>query len=252
MYNFQLQEEMLDISLALLEERGITDPSALGGGTALSAYYWQHRFSTDIDIFIYSDRANVLNKIDPRKTSPDIKARLSKINYTDDLKKHPIYTELAIDDDSKMQFFTVKGFTSTPHSKVTLWGKTILIESIEEIIAKKIFYRCGDANSRDLFDIAVAIHKDPTILMSINVEKEKIEILMNSVGTISENEDLMNTYREDIGMISPAAEYIDIAENAIIYLEKFLSNYLGGLDINIQDMDQYCEELKRHSYSVDN
>lgn len=243
---------MLDISLALLGERGITEPSALGGGTALSAYYWQHRFSTDIDIFIYSDRVNVLNEIDPRKTSSYIKARLSQINYIDDLKKHPIYTELATDDDSKIQFFTVKGFTSTPHSKVTLWGKTILIESIEEIIAKKVFYRCGDANSRDLFDIAVAIHKDPTILMSINVEKEKIEILMNSVGIISEDEDLMNTYRADIRMMSPAAEYLDIAENAIIYLEKFLSNYLGGLDTNIQDMDEYCVELKRYSYSVDN
>lgn len=54
MYDFQLQEEMLDISLELLRDVGIDAPSALGGGTALSAYYWQHRFSTDIDIFIYS------------------------------------------------------------------------------------------------------------------------------------------------------------------------------------------------------
>lgn len=243
---------MLDISLALLRERGITDPSALGGGTALSAYYWQHRFSTDIDIFIYSGRVNVLTKIDPRKTSPSIKARLAKINYMNNLKKHPIYTELAIDDDSKMQFFTVKGFTSTPYSEVTLWGKTILIESIEEIIAKKVFYRCGDANSRDIFDIAIAIYKDPTILMKINVKKEKIEILMNSVKTISEDEDLVNTYTNDIRMMSPSEEYMDIAENAIIYLENFLPSYLGGLDLNIQDMDEYCEELRIFSYSVEN
>ena len=239
---------MLDISLALLGERGITDPSALGGGTALSAYYWQHRFSTDIDIFIYSNTANILNKIDPRKTSPGIKARLAKINYTDELKKHPIYTELAIDDDSKMQFFTVKGFTSAPYSKVTLWGKTILIESIEEIIAKKVYYRCGDANSRDLFDIAVAIHKNPTVLMSINVKKEKIEILMNSVSTILTDKELMDTYKEEVGMMSPAEEYTDIATNAIIYLEEFLSGYLGGLEMNIQTMEEYCEELKEHSY----
>lgn len=75
---------------------------------------------------------------------------------------------------------------------------------------------------------------------------------MNSVSIISEDEDLMSTYREDIKMMSPAEEYIDIAENAIIYLEKFLSNYLGGLDMNMQDMDEYCEEIKRHSYSTDN
>ncbi len=248
MYNFQLQEEMLDISLALLKERGITAPSALGGGTALSAYYWGHRFSTDIDIFIYSNMADVLKKIDPRKTSGLIRKRLAKINYAGDLKMHPIYTELSIDDDSKMQFFIVKGFTSTPYSEVTLWDKTILIESIEEIIAKKVYYRCGDGNSRDLFDIAVAIHENPSILMSINVKKEKIETLLERVGTILENKELMNNYNKDIEMMSPAEEYMDIAINTIVYLEKFLSSYLGGLKMNIQTMEEYCLELKEYCY----
>ena len=85
MYDFQLQEEMLDISLELLRDVGIDAPSALGGGTALSAYYWQHRFSTDIDIFIYSSEKKVLNKIDPRNANDDIRSRLSKINYGNDL-----------------------------------------------------------------------------------------------------------------------------------------------------------------------
>ena len=240
---------MLDISLALLKERGIKADCALGGGTALSAYYWQHRFSTDIDIFIYSDTLDVLNEINPRKTSPEIKARLSKINYKGNLKKHPIYTEMAIDDDNKMQFFTVKAFTSTPFSQVLLWEKNILIESIEEIIAKKVYYRCNDANSRDIFDIAIAIHKEPTILMSINVKKEKLEILYNSILTIFEDKNLTNNYRKEIAMMEPAEEYEDIAKNAIIYLERFLSGYLGGLDMNIQTMEEYCEELKEDSYS---
>ena len=67
MYNFQLQEEILDISLALLEECRVTAGCALGGGTALSAYYWQHRFSTDIDIFIHNGTKEDLHRIDPRK-----------------------------------------------------------------------------------------------------------------------------------------------------------------------------------------
>jgi len=41
MYDFKLQEEMLKISLALLGERGVKADYAPGGGTALSAYYWQ-------------------------------------------------------------------------------------------------------------------------------------------------------------------------------------------------------------------
>jgi len=70
-----------------------------------------------------------------------------------------------------MQFFVVKDHTAVPYSKVTLWGKNIFVESVEEIIAKKVYYRCEDANARDLFDLAVAIYKDPSILMSINVAK---------------------------------------------------------------------------------
>ena len=248
MYDFQLQEEMLDISLELLRDVGIDAPAALGGGTALSAFYWQHRFSTDIDIFIYSNEKNVLNKIDPRNADQDIKARLSRINYKDDLKKHPIYTEIAIDDNSKMQFFTVNGFTATPYSQVRLWGKEILIESIEEIIAKKVYYRCGDANSRDLFDLAVAIYKDPTILISINVKKEKLERLYDSVATIFENEELMEIYKLEIEMMKPVEEYISIARNGIMYLKTFLENYISGLEMNIPTMEEYCEELKEYSY----
>ncbi len=248
MYDFQLQEKMLGISLALLKERGVKANCALGGGTALSAYYWQHRFSTDIDIFIHNGTAADLNKIDPRKTSAPIKAQLAKINYTGNLKKHPIYTELSIDNDSKMQFFVVKGHTSIPYFPATLWGKDIFIESIEEIIAKKIYYRCEDANARDLFDLAIAIEKDSTILMSINVEKEKLEKLLESVSTIIQSKELMDIYTLEIKMMSPSKQYSDIAKNYITYLNTFLSNYLATLHQSIPNMKTFCEELKEYSY----
>lgn len=248
MYDFQLQEEMLDISLKLLEEVGIDAPAALGGGTALSAFYWEHRFSIDINIFIYSHEKNMLNQIDPRYTSEDLKERLSNIHYRGDLKKHPIYTEIAIDDNSKMQFFTVKGFTSLPYAQVLLWGQKILIESIEEIIAKKIYYRCEDANARDLFDIAVAIDKDPLVLMKINIKKEKLGKLYESVCTIVESEELKGIYKKEIEMMEPAELYMDIALNGIAYLKTFLENYISGLEMNIPTMEEYCVELKEYSY----
>ena len=149
-----------------------------------------------------------------------------------------------------MQFFTVKGFTAKPYSQVRLWDKDIFIESIEEIIAKKVYYRCGDANSRDLFDIAVAIYKDPTILISINVPKEKLERLYDSVTAIFENEQLLKTYKDDIEMMKPREEYIDIAINGIIYLKTFLESYLSGLQMNIPTMEEYCIELKEYSYNA--
>ena len=248
MYNFQLQKEMLDISLSLLDECGVKAVCALGGGTALSAYYWQHRFSTDIDIFIHNGTQEDLNRIDPRKTTEVIKAQLKKINYRGNLKKHPIYTELSIDDDNKMQFFIVKDHTTIPYSKVILWNKEIFVESIEEIIAKKVYYRCEDANARDLFDLAVAIYKVPSILMSINVAKEKLEKLLVSVETIAQSKELINIYKLEIEMMSPATEYTDIAINCITYLNTFLSNYLTAVNLSIPNMQDFCEELKEYSY----
>jgi hypothetical protein len=52
MYNFSKQKEMFNVAFQLLEENNLKEVSSLGGGTALAAYYWNHRYSTDIDIFI--------------------------------------------------------------------------------------------------------------------------------------------------------------------------------------------------------
>ena len=147
-----------------------------------------------------------------------------------------------------MQFFIVKDHTTIPYSKVILWNKEIFVESIEEIIAKKVYYRCEDANARDLFDLAVAIYKVPSILMSINVTKEKLEKLFVSVETIAQSKELINIYKLEIEMMSPATEYTDIAINCITYLNTFLSNYLTAVNQSIPNMQDFCEELKEYSY----
>ena len=54
MYDFTIQKQMLDVTLDLLKENNLLEVSTLGGGTALAAYYFNHRYSTDIDIFIYA------------------------------------------------------------------------------------------------------------------------------------------------------------------------------------------------------
>ena len=52
---------MLALAIDALKSIGIYEDTSLGGGTALSAYYWEHRYSTDIDLFI--DNSNTLNDI---------------------------------------------------------------------------------------------------------------------------------------------------------------------------------------------
>lgn len=53
MYDFSKQKAMLEATILLLQQNSLLEVSSLGGGTALAAYYWNHRYSMDIDIFIY-------------------------------------------------------------------------------------------------------------------------------------------------------------------------------------------------------
>ena len=115
MYDFTIQQNMLKVSLDLLKENDMDNISALGGGTALAGYYWNHRYSTDIDIFIYT-KDKIINKIRPNLWSDNIKKQMKNIGYDGNFKIHPIYTEFAINEDLKMQFFEVKNYTNNPIS----------------------------------------------------------------------------------------------------------------------------------------
>lgn len=68
MFNFSKQKAMLDITLELLSDNNLLEVSSLGGGTALAAYYWNHRYSSDIDIFIY-DNENKTQLLKPTNWS---------------------------------------------------------------------------------------------------------------------------------------------------------------------------------------
>ena len=157
MYNFSKQKIMLEVTLELLKENNLSNISSLGGGTALAAYYWNHRYSTDIDIFIYGNE-NKTQLLKPSDWSENIKSKMDSIGFNGNFRHNNIYTEIVIDKDSKIQFFDVVKKSKEPFCKANLWDKDIQIDTIEEIIAKKIYYRGDIGNSRDLFDIAISIH----------------------------------------------------------------------------------------------
>jgi predicted nucleotidyltransferase component of viral defense system len=232
-YDFSIQKDMLEVSLNLLKENNIESISALGGGTALAGYYWNHRYSTDIDMFIYAKNNNT-GKLKPNLWSDNIKKQMASIGYKSDFKIHPIYTEFTINEDSKMQFFEVKNYTDNPYTKIKLWDMKFNIESIGEIIAKKIQYRCEKGNTRDLFDIALAIHKQPNILNHININHKKIVALYETILSIKNDTKLSTQYLAEIKQMNPAKQYKNIAINTIEYLLDFLDNYINAYNIGIK------------------
>ncbi|MEA1893470.1 MAG: nucleotidyl transferase AbiEii/AbiGii toxin family protein [Campylobacterota bacterium] len=249
MYDFEIQKNMLDAANCLLDKKEILNVSALGGGTALSAYYWNHRYSTDIDIFVHS-KDDISMMLRPKEWDSVFLDKLNNLGYDGNCKVYPVYTEIVIQDDYKIQFFSVEDKTQDPYKIVDLWGTKIQIESIQEIIAKKIYYRAHKGNARDLFDIAIAIHKNPLIFSELQVQIEKFKELFETVSKIKENQELSREYIWEIELMNPNENYSLLAVNTIAYLFVFLENYCGAYDLGIELAQSEYILIEESAYTI--
>lgn len=97
-------------------------------------------------------------------------------------------------------------------SKVLFTGD-VYVESIEDIIAKKIVYRRNDNLTRDIIDIAIAIKLKDGIL-----ENMLSSGLINGLDLKELNTSLeklnMTTFLEEIEIVAPFEKYINDAKNA--------------------------------------
>jgi len=248
MYDFSQQKTMLDATLLLLKENNLSEVSTLGGGTALASYYWNHRYSTDIDIFIY-DEEDKKHLVKESNWSEEVKTTMESIGYKGNFRSHPIYSEIVIDEDCKIQFFDVVKRSHNPYQKIQLWGHELLIDTVEEIIAKKIYYRADKGNSRDLFDIAIAFHKEPDILTKMLLKKEKVITLFETVSNIYSNQELKDLYLEEIEQMNPNKEYKFLALNTIEYLYNLLENICGAYDIPHELSSEEYIEIESYVYT---
>ena len=107
----------------------------------------------------------------------------------------------------------------------TVFPFDIRIESIEDILAKKIVFRKKDNKARDIFDIAVAIQNDENIIHNLlkneRVIKEDLQIFQAALESIN-----MQKYKTAIEMIEPIDKYLSIANDAPSFILKSLKKYI--------------------------
>jgi hypothetical protein len=63
---------------------------------------------------------------------------------------------LAFDNIGQIDFIVGHAMTSSSTTQATIEGETVLLETIPEIITKKIYHRGSSIKPRDIFDIAAA------------------------------------------------------------------------------------------------
>ncbi len=147
-----------------------------GGGTALM-WWFKHRISRDIDLFFTN--AQYLNYVTPRLND-------TVHSLTDDYTESSNFLKLKF-PIGEIDFIVAPHLTPNPYKERIVNKNKILIETPEEIIMKKLFYRAEGLKARDLIDIAVVIkNREKEVLNYLDLLKNKREIILERLKKIKE------------------------------------------------------------------
>lgn len=138
-------------------EQLLIDEWTFGGGTAMMLQI-DHRESRDIDIFLADPQSLALLNPDKR----DFSFERHPSEYSGDGSK---FMKLFFEGTGEIDFIVARAMTDVPAKLTMVEGENALLETIPEIIAKKIHYRGSQIKPRDIFDIAAAgeHYADPVI-----------------------------------------------------------------------------------------
>ncbi len=170
-------------------------------------YYFQHRLSFDIDLFLTNQQ--YLSFFSPKFWIDDFtnfnsEEYIDKFNHIGVVTKDDIKIDILVDSNID------KGYVDNSKE---IFSFDIYIESIEDIIAKKMVFRKKDNKTRDIFDIALALQKDKNLFENL-LNKGKIE--KQDLLEFKEALEKLNSakYQSQIKIIEPIEEYEGVALNA--------------------------------------
>lgn len=157
-----------------------------GGGTALAMFHFNHRKSFDIDIFI--TESQLFDFLNP-KWYIDETELFDSNEYRFDGMNHHI--QLKTKEEIKVDFLLNEAIINRPiKNEILPLEYELFYESIEDIIAKKIKCRKQDNLTRDIFDIAMAVSFDTSMIEKLIVSRfitfDDLEILNTSLNTLNE------------------------------------------------------------------
>lgn len=127
-------------------KESVIDNWTFGGGTAMMLQI-DHRESHDVDIFLPDPQS--LPFLDPQ--THDFNFEIQPTDFRGDGAKS---LKLTFENIGEIDFIVCGLLTSTPTKSTIVEGEAVQLETIPEIIAKKIYHRGSSIQPRDIFDIA--------------------------------------------------------------------------------------------------
>jgi hypothetical protein len=145
------------LSLAVSLVRGVEEtglrfpPLVFGGGTVLMLRHG-HRLSRDIDLFL--DHVRYLRFLTPRINSH---VESLATDYAEDANTLKLVFGLG-----DIDFIAASSVTGVePREEMSHDGMRFLLESTEEILAKKLYFRAPFFTDRDVFDLVAVASVEP-------------------------------------------------------------------------------------------
>lgn len=170
-----------------------------------------HRESHDVDIFLSDPQW--LPFLDPQKH--DFQFEIWPTDYNGDGSS---FQKFAFRDIGEIDFIVGHAMTSPPTTAVTIEGETTLLETIPEIITKKIYHRGSRIRPRDIFDIAAAgeQHAD-SVIDALQSYRNEVNITLTTIDRL--NPDFVNNA---IAQMSIKDKYHSAAKTALERTKEIL------------------------------
>jgi len=176
----------------------IIDEWSFGGGTAMMLQI-EHRDSHDVDIFLPD--AQVLGYLDPAKA--ELKFDVFPDGYEGDGVK---FQKFAFDGVGEIDFIVAQGLTSVPYARASVENLDVLLETVPEIVAKKIYYRGASIRPRDIFDIAAAAEShEGELVEELRRYRPHVEATLSAIAGL--NADFVSAAVAQL-MIQPAFQHV--------------------------------------------
>jgi hypothetical protein len=184
-------------------EQVVVDGWTFGGGTALMLEI-DHRESRDVDIFLSDPQQ--LPFLDPQKR--DFEFEIPPDGFEGDGARS---LRLVFDSMGEIDFIVASALTSSPTTQTEIEGEAVLLETVPEIITKKIFYRATGIKPRDIFDIAAASeqYREP-IIKELRNYRDQVTQALSTIEKL--NVDFVNAAIAQLAIKDP---YREIAKAAI-------------------------------------
>jgi hypothetical protein len=138
-----------------------------------------HRESHDVDIFLPDPQ--FLSFLDLKLHDFDFE--IPPTDYDGDGSG---FLKIAFKDVGQIDFVVGHTLTSSPTIEKTIENEAVQLETIPEIITKKIYYRGASIKPRDIFDVAAASEQfEDTMILALRNYPEKVAATLAKIDQLN-------------------------------------------------------------------